>query len=302
MDMTTSPASKTNQDLIWGSVFGAAIGDALGFPFEFMLRDQIHAAAPFGPIHYRATKTTDFGEVSDDTYMSLAVLEGVRAQNLSVIEERFQDWYRSERFWPSVPGIATTQALRDRSPVPSEGNGACMKAHISALYLEDMTEAVQHAIRVAQLTHTSQELGHNEVAIAFVVLGIKYAMSQPANPNLEAFIEFATSNIHVLAPEFHDFFHQNLITLRNIVLDHTHQVSGWSVDTANYAIRTWLTYPEDFLSCVRTAVLLGGDTDTTATVVGALSGAYVGFNNLPKHLLEPLNVREEILALVAPNP
>jgi poly(ADP-ribose) glycohydrolase ARH3 len=41
----------------------------------------------------------------------------------------------------------------------------------------------------------------------------------------------------------------------------------------------------DLVTTVSSAVLGGGDTDTTAAVAGAISGAYNGLHHLPAHLV-----------------
>ena len=43
--------------------------------------------------------------------------------------------------------------------------------------------------------------------------------------------------------------------------------------------------PTDLVTTVSSAVLGGGDTDTTAAVAGAISGAYNGLHHLPAHLV-----------------
>jgi ADP-ribosylglycohydrolase len=43
--------------------------------------------------------------------------------------------------------------------------------------------------------------------------------------------------------------------------------------------------PPDFVTTVSSAVLGGGDTDTTAAVAGAISGTHNGLHRLPAHLV-----------------
>jgi len=287
-------------NIVKGGVFGAAVGDALGFPFEFKRRHQVNAISAGGPSSYHYLGGCSKGEVSDDTYMSIAVIEGIKANetNLEVTKKRFQDWLHSDRFWPSVPGITTYLALNDECAVPSEGNGACMKSHISALFIDNTLEAINHAINVAKVTHLSEEPGHNEAAVALVVLATKYAITRPSNPTLTEFIEFSRPWVAMMENDVQDYFEKNLDQLSSINLEETNEVSGWSVDTANYAIRVWLSSPDDFVKAVQTAVLLGGDTDTVASVVGGIAGSYLGFDAIPSHLIEPLNVREELFSLL----
>jgi ADP-ribosylglycohydrolase len=58
-----------------------------------------------------------------------------------------------------------------------------------------------------------------------------------------------------------------------------------SVPSASYVA---LTYSPDFQDAIRTAISLGGDTDTIAGMVGAIVGAHVGERGLPAEWIEQL--------------
>jgi poly(ADP-ribose) glycohydrolase ARH3 len=47
-------------------------------------------------------------------------------------------------------------------------------------------------------------------------------------------------------------------------------------------------FPNSYELAVGNAVLLGGDTDTIAAMTGAISGAFLGCDAIPAHLLEIL--------------
>lgn len=51
-------------------------------------------------------------------------------------------------------------------------------------------------------------------------------------------------------------------------------------------------WPDHFENILNNIIREGGDTDTNAAVAGALMGAYIGFRNLPKHLVEGLKNKE----------
>jgi ADP-ribosylglycohydrolase len=65
-------------------------------------------------------------------------------------------------------------------------------------------------------------------------------------------------------------------------------VSGWMLQTVPAAIYCWLRHPLDYRAAVEEVVLLGGDTDTTAAIVGALVGASVGVEGIPADWLTGL--------------
>jgi poly(ADP-ribose) glycohydrolase ARH3 len=54
------------------------------------------------------------------------------------------------------------------------------------------------------------------------------------------------------------------------------------------ALACFASYPDSYADAVGRAIGLGGDTDTLAAMTGALSGARLGIDSIPRHLLEIL--------------
>lgn len=52
---------------------------------------------------------------------------------------------------------------------------------------------------------------------------------------------------------------------------------------------SFLRTPEDYWETVGTAIVPGGDVDTTAAMAGAISGTHVGIWGLPSELVEQVN-------------
>jgi len=96
--------NKTVFDKYKGCLHGVAIGDALGYPAEFLSLDQIRA-------YYGKNGVTEYefneqslpeGLYSDDTQMTLALAQALIDSNSDDIEEimknvvkRFIEWKRS---------------------------------------------------------------------------------------------------------------------------------------------------------------------------------------------------------------
>jgi poly(ADP-ribose) glycohydrolase ARH3 len=51
--------------------------------------------------------------------------------------------------------------------------------------------------------------------------------------------------------------------------------------------------PDSYSETVGNAILLGGDTDAIAAMAGAISGAYLGVQAIPGHLLANLEDRKQ---------
>lgn len=154
---------------VLGSMIGGAIGDALGYPVEFMSYAQIlHKYGPSGITRYHLN-ADGVAEISDDTQMSLYTANGIlyaqtcnaiglSAKMIDIISEAYITWYQTQtehyphntkhRFWISnakelyarrAPGVTCMSALRnlqqDYAVVnDSKGCGGIMRVAPIALY------------------------------------------------------------------------------------------------------------------------------------------------------------------------
>jgi len=59
-------------------------------------------------------------------------------------------------------------------------------------------------------------------------------------------------------------------------------ITGFVNHTVPVALFCWLRSPDDYRRAVEDVILLGGDTDTTAAIVGGLAGATVGASQIPE--------------------
>ena len=53
-------------------------------------------------------------------------------------------------------------------------------------------------------------------------------------------------------------------------------------------IQVWLRYQQDYFNGVREIICLGGDTDTTAAILGGIIGASVGKGGIPRKWLKDI--------------
>jgi ADP-ribosyl-[dinitrogen reductase] hydrolase len=73
--------------------------------------------------------------------------------------------------------------------------------------------------------------------------------------------------------------------------------SGYVVDTLWSALVT--LDQDNFKDVIRSAIMFGNDTDTTACVAGGLAGIYFGYDQLPKDWLDQLNGKDIVENLLA---
>ena len=135
-------------------IYGQAVGDALGVPYEFMPRDTFKCVgmAGFG------THNQPPGTWSDDTSMALAICDSYRELgciDIADIREKFLAWYRDGAY--SCDGLfdignATATALRLGHGLSGErdnGNGSLMRT--VPLAFTDATD--NEARAVSAITH-----------------------------------------------------------------------------------------------------------------------------------------------------
>ena len=104
-------ANEVRQNAIRGCIFGGAVGDALGYPVEFLQENQIfsrHGAK--GIKAYRKDQSTGKVLVSDDTQMTLftangllvgdtrGALRGIRSEPRVYVMEAYKDWLRTQQW------------------------------------------------------------------------------------------------------------------------------------------------------------------------------------------------------------
>jgi ADP-ribosylglycohydrolase len=125
--------SSNREDRVAGTMFGAAIGDALGSAFEFVRNDQIERhlgsswVRDFEPaLRGSLLYERDPGQPTDDTAMALSLAFALTAGeplSAELFAKRFLDDLDSERgrfgrmFCDGGPGGATQRALRRQETV-----------------------------------------------------------------------------------------------------------------------------------------------------------------------------------------
>jgi ADP-ribosylglycohydrolase len=70
-------------------------------------------------------------------------------------------------------------------------------------------------------------------------------------------------------------------------------ISAFVITSVIWSLYAFLRSPDDYWETVCTAIAVGGDTDSTAAMAGAISGARGGPAVLPQNLLSRLTDRGE---------
>ncbi len=302
-------------DKVLGMLVGVAIGDALGLPVEALTRSEISTqfgsvrgyASPQSN-RFLEGKMTSPGSCSDDTQLTLAVANGLASAgeglNIKQVVERIIEQHviafrKTADGWgdSTIRGVAavagaTIPAPKWTSPGNTgKGNGICMKVGPLAPY------AIRHGWESPQLADCLEQLCSfthpSSLAVASglaQVQALMYCLTHH-NENFDATKFIADLEASCMVGERY-FRHKDdeegdRLSSRFASL---HDASKWDderlinefgggssyvYNSLPFSHAIFLSNPFDINTLYR-AVNIGGDTDSNASMVGALLGALNG--------------------------
>ena len=294
-------------------LFGTAIGDALGVPVEFCSRQSLKEN-PVTGMRALGTHKQPAGTWSDDTALTLCTASCIaNSFDINVLAQNFISWYRNG-LWSARGavfdiGIATSKAIERLeagiSPLqsgcasePDNGNGSLMRIAPMALLLFNKPQQQRYTItsQVSSITHA--HIRSVTACIYFVEL-LRLIMNDTSMdeayetlstvmpPHL---IQFGVPQKEINA--FHNFFQHDIRLLSESEI----QSTGYVLHTLEAAVWSVLT-SDSFEQAVLKAVNLGGDTDTTAAVAGALAATYWGLESIPSEWRQIIPLHDAIADL-----
>lgn len=286
-------ATPNRHSRLRGGLLGLLVGDALGVPYEFHDAASIPPPAAIDmtppPGFARAHDGVPPGTWSDDGAQALALLDALlqdRDLNLDTLADNLQDWFHRGAFTPDGRvfdvGLQTQRAFHalaaGTAPAAAgpdderdNGNGSLMRCFPVVMIAASRDEAIGLARKQSVVTH-----GHVRSQLCCALYGLTaqgIVEGQPAPDSVRAAEDTLLARYEGTADE---------IELK-IVLDgrfDAPQGSGYVVDSLWSAIHCLLS-TASYEDCVKRAIALGNDTDTTAAIAGSLAGALYGEQALP---------------------
>lgn len=280
---------------IRNSIYGLAIGDALGVPVEFTSREERRRNPVADFIGY-GSHNVPAGTWSDDTSMTLATLDSLAVgdPDYDDMMERFLKWLDEGEYTATGVvfdvGMSTQATLANyaagdawhESGMRGEydnGNGSLMRI-LPAVYYAELSgrcgtddEKLELIHNVSSLTHAHPRSLMGCGIYAFIVMEL---LRSPGKSAVQKGIARARA---FYASK--DDFSGELAVYRRILDEEMDAFTripedeirsgGYVVDTLEAAVWCFLN-TDSFYDCIVRAANLGSDTDTVAAVAGGLAG------------------------------
>ena len=259
-------------------MYGAIVGDIIGSAYE--ANPQKDKSFPL---------FTPASTFTDDTVMTVAIAHAISAYD----ETEDMDYFRravvkhmielGNRYPDRGYGHNFARWLdgNDHSPYGSFGNGSAMRVSPVAWYATSLMQAEALAEASADVTHNHPEGIRGAKAIAAAIYMAKKGKTKAQ------IRDYITSTYYDLS-----------FTLDDIRKDFT--FIDTCQETVPPAIVAFLD-STDFEDAIRSAISIGGDSDTIACMTGAIAEAFYG---IPDHILDLAlsrlddDLREEVDDLV----
>ena len=263
-------------DRIKGTIYGQAIGDALGLGTEGMTDEDMAWKYPNGIRYYsdifqdRHRKRWKIGDWTDDTDMMLCIANAVikdKGVNLTSIAQNFKDWSNGEPM-----GI---------------GENTYKVTSIVGLFPKAVEEC---AANICRLTHYDPRCAGSCAIVSLLIHSLVYSNEKLSYHQIVDIGERYDSRIR-------EYIDLSLNTdIRAL------ELQDW--DSVGYTLKTlsaglWAYWnAKSFEDGLLSVVWAGGDADTNAAVACAILGAKYGFSSIPDEYVNGLIYREQLEEVV----
>lgn len=328
-------SKRRDQQHFRGCLIGGAIGDALGWPVEFLSRAQIREK--YGPagITDLVPGSTDQAEITDDTQMTLFTAEGLlRAENRirdlgfcdlpSVVRGAYLRWLHTQgypKMWENVvpydgwligvkglharraPGNSCLSALLssetgtvDHPINNSKGSGGVMRVAPVGLFCIK-AKAFAIGCQCAALTHGHPSGYLSAGVLAHIIAGIIEGQ------DLETAISDAMQPLKECQGQ--EECQQAVLAAMELARSNkepSQAISllgeGWVAEEAlAISIYCALRHRDNFRQALIAAVNHDGDSDTTGAITGSILGAYLGIEAIPAPWVARVEMAEVVIQI-----
>jgi ADP-ribosyl-[dinitrogen reductase] hydrolase len=302
---------KNLEDKFVGAIVGAAIGDALGAPLEFL--NLIQRKNKFGVVNQYIKSDWGVGKYTDDTQLTLVTANTIidsKGYSSEDFLKKLIDWYKTQidGTQSRAPGIGTMESCRNlyngahedmNKKIPSFGCGSAMRTSpIGLFYHDNNTKLIKSACNSSNFTHNNQKGRFGATVSAYAV-----ARALDKIDSSEEYLDDLISFSESLPDDCIDFdFLDKIKKMRKNIGQSTEHVQelfndGFLVDgVVPQAIFIFSKNYGDFEKTVVEAANYGADSDSVGCIAGAISGAYNGFSKIPQKFLDKLENKDLLIS------
>jgi ADP-ribosylglycohydrolase len=285
-------------------LLGTAIGDALGVAFETKLPNYQPLIDWDGKTFIgRGLDDLPPGHYSDDTMMSLVVAMSLidsQGFNPSDLAQRYVELFTSNTIrgygkttLNAINNLIAGKHWSESGIAGSYGNGTAMRAAPFGVFFRHDIPALINACKIdSAMTHASEEAEAGSLAVA---LAAAHAVNGDTSDLLPKLLEVLPDSKVKIAIYSLD----SLVPTPHITPDQALRLIGTKCDvrqTVPAAIYCYLRF-NNYQDAVVAAIKAGGDTDTTAAIVGALFGAKHGLVGMDPGLIAAVENKDRLIEL-----
>lgn len=297
------------KDKIYGTIFGQAIGDALGLGTEFMSKKEVREKYPDGLKEYsqiiRDYHRAKFqpGSWSDDTDMMLCIANAIiedKGINLHTIARNFKQWVNA----PETRGVGQTtlkvlsiaeyvekphqvaELIWRMTRTKNAANGSVMRTAIIGLKKENVAQTAED---VCKLTHFDPRCVGSCVIVSEIINHLIWHDEQLSYSQIMTIGNKYDKSI----AEYIDKAYYNGI--ESLELDEPSSI-GYTLKALGSAL--WcLFHANNFEEGLLRVVNEGGDADTNAAVACAMLGAKFGYTSIPQKYTDGLTRKNDLMRI-----
>lgn len=283
------------QKSILGAIIGCKVGDSMGLPYEGIKPKRQKKMYPKIENQHLFFGT---GLISDDTehllFTAYAIYRSLGNEEVfeKLLAKALKKWFLTLPYGIGYATLKSSVKLLfgvspKKSGVNSAGNGPAMRSGILGICFGQDIDKLKKLVKIStRISHSDKKAEIGALVIAFSA----YLSSIEEVIKPQMFFE----KIKILLEEYSDDELINIIS--NVVTSvengekttdfcervfNKKGVSGYIYHTVPAVIHCWLTHQNNFKEGILEIIRCGGDTDTTAAILGAIIGANGKIEEIP---------------------
>ncbi len=289
-----------------GYLWGAACGDALGMPVEFLSLPEIRNVYGKQGIE----EPVEDALWTDDTqmiiYLAKALIKGAEkdtSELMDLIAQEFINWLDNPGIAPGNTCVYSVMNLLEgihwtsSGLSYSKGCGSVMRSGIIGIFYHNDTNKLLEVSRISStITHQHLSAQASSVAGSYAV---KLAMDDVSPEFMLEPLIAATQSIY---PEFEDILKKAYVLASSRITDVAglrRLGEGWIAEEA-FAMAYFciLRYPDDYKKAMQTAVNITGDSDSVACIAGGILGTFLGVEAIPEEWINKLEEKDHMQNII----